>query len=408
MTPLEEARSFVLGLGAPLETVEVAVADSDGMVLATDVVAAEQVPGDDNSAMDGWGLRAADAAEPGATLRVVGRQMAGVADPGLRVEPGEAVRIMTGAPIPSGVDAVEMVERADASDSEISGGEVTFQLAVPEGQFIRRAGEDVTPGQHVLPEGTLMTPAGVGVATSVGRHLVTVVRRPRVGVVSTGDELVTADRPLRSGELRDSNRPGLLAAVARLGAEPVDLGWVPDDEGQIEAVLRHGAETCDLVLSSGGVSMGDADLVKVILARIGDMRWMQVAIKPAKPLAAGTIGGTPVVGLPGNPVSSHVSLLLFAAPLIARLAGRHDDPVTRVRATLIDGLGGRAADDPDGKTHFVRVRVEGDDQGSWSARTAGSQGSHQLSTMALANGLAIQPDGILLDAGDTATVLVLP
>ena len=403
MIPLEEARSFVLGLGSPVETIEVPVADSDGLVLAADIVAAEAVPGDDNSAMDGWGVRSADATEAGVTLRVVGRRLAGVADERLAVGPGEAVRIMTGAPIPSGVDAVEMVERSDDL-----GDRVRLHQAVPVGQFIRRAGEDVTAGQYVLPAGTLMTPAGVGVATSVGRAGVSVVRRPRVGVVSTGDELVTDDRPLRSGELRDSNRPGLLAAVARLGADPVDLGWVPDDEVKIESVLRRGAESCDLVLSSGGVSMGEADLVKVILGRLGEMRWMQVAIKPAKPLAAGVIGTTPVVGLPGNPVSSHVSLLLFAAPLIARLAGRHDDPVVRVRATLADALPGRAVGEGDDKTHFVRVRVDHDHDGIWTARTAGSQGSHQLSTMALANGLAVQRGGVGIEASEQAIVLLLP
>jgi molybdopterin molybdotransferase len=235
---------------------------------------------------------------------------------------------------------------------------------------------------------------------------VSVVRRPRVGVISTGDELVVEDRPLRPGELRDSNRPGLLAAVARLGAEAIDLGWVPDDEALLEAALVSGTESCDLVLTSGGVSMGDADLVKVMLARLGDMRWMQIAIKPAKPLAAGTVGDTPVVGLPGNPVSSHVSLVLFAAPLIARLAGRHNDPIARVCAALPDGLPGRSTGD--GKTHFVRVLATHDDAGQWSARSAGTQGSHQLSTMSLANGLAIQPGGEAIGAGSTAVVLLLP
>ncbi|CCM65994.1 MAG: molybdopterin molybdotransferase MoeA [Candidatus Microthrix sp.] len=403
MIPLEEARSYVLGLGTPLESVEMPVGEAAGLVLAADVVAADAVPGDDNSAMDGWGLRAADATEPGTTLRVVGAQMAGVADEALRVGPGEAVRIMTGATIPAGVDAVEMVERAD-----VDGDSVTLHLPVPAAQFIRRAGEDAVAGQRVLPIGTLLTPAGVGVATSVGAARVTVTRRPRVGVVSTGDELVSGDRPLRSGELRDSNRPGLLAAVARLGAEPVDLGWVPDDEARISEVLLRGAESCDLVLSSGGVSMGDADLVKVILARLGEMRWMQVAIKPAKPLAAGVVGSTPVVGLPGNPVSSHVSLLLFGAPLIARLAGRRDDPIVRVGALVSGGLPGHAAGGGDEKTHFTRVQTSCDANGEWTVRSAGAQGSHQLSTMALANGLAVQPGGVEVPAGATATVLLLP
>ncbi|MEZ5382888.1 MAG: molybdopterin molybdotransferase MoeA [Microthrixaceae bacterium] len=406
MIPLDEARSYVLGLGRPLESVEVPIWGADGLVLAEDIVALEDVPGEDNSAMDGWGLRSADAQAPGAELAVVGRQMAGIADPNLTVGPGEAVRIMTGAPLPAGVDSVEMVERATVGRADSGGETVRLELAVPEGQFVRRAGEDVTAGQRVLTAGTLLTPAGVGVGTSVGRRQVSVVRRPRVGVISTGDELVAEDRPLRPGELRDSNRPGLLAAVARLGAEAVDLGWVPDDEALLEAALVSGTESCDLVLTSGGVSMGDADLVKVLLARLGDMRWMQIAIKPAKPLAAGTVGDTPVVGLPGNPVSSHVSLVLFAAPLIARLAGRHDDPIARVCAALPHGLPGRPSGD--GKTHFVRVLATHDDAGRWSARSAGAQGSHQLSTMSLANGLAIQPGGESIGADSTAVVLLLP
>lgn len=408
MIPLDEARAFVVGLGSQLEAVEVLIGEADGLVLAEDVVAADEVPGDDNSAMDGWGMRSADVAEAGTTLRVVGAQMAGVADPSVSVGAGEAVRIMTGAPIPAGVDAVEMVERAKASLGDDGVESVTFDLAVPAGQFIRRAGEDVSTGQRVLPVGTPLTPAAIGVAVSVGRRRVSVVRRPRVGVMSTGDELVTDDRALRPGELRDSNRPGLLAAVARLGAEVVDLGRIPDDEALIEAAILSGAKECDLVLSSGGVSMGDADLVKVILARLGEMRWMQVAIKPAKPLAAGTVGTTPVVGLPGNPVSSHVSFLLFAAPLIARLAGREGDPILRVQATLTEGLSGRSPDVPDVRTHFVRVMAEHDRHGTWTARTAGEQGSHQLSTMALANGLAMQPGGAPIEPGETTTVILVP
>ncbi len=411
MISLDEARAYVVGLGSSLGSVEVPVAEADGLVLAEDVVASELVPGDDNAAMDGWGLRSVDAAEPGATLRVVGRQMAGVADGTLSVGPGEAVRIMTGAPIPAGVDAVEMVERSSTSGDEGRNETVTFELPVPAGQFIRRAGEDVSPGQRVLPAGTRLTPAAIGVAVSVGRRRVAVVRRPRVGVVSTGDELVIEDRPLRQGELRDSNRPGLLAAVARLGAEAVDLGRVPDDEALIEAALVRGAEDCDLVLSSGGVSMGDADLVKVILARLGDMAWMQVAIKPAKPLAAGLVGSTPVVGLPGNPVSSHVSFMLFAAPLIARLAGR-EDPILRLRATLVDGLSGRPAAEVTGevdeRTYFTRVLTESNGEGTWIARSAGAQGSHQMSTMALANGLAVQPGGVAVAPGAEATIWLLP
>jgi molybdenum cofactor synthesis domain-containing protein len=233
---------------------------------------------------------------------------------------------------------------------------------------------------------------------------VEVVRRPRVGVVSTGDELVAGGGPLLPGQIRDSNRGTLLALVAEAGADPVDLGLAPDDADAITEALLRGVSTCDAVLSSGGVSMGDVDLVKEVLDVIGDMRWMQVAIKPAKPFAFGLVDGVPVFGLPGNPVSSMISFELFARPAIRRMAGHPEQRLDRPRIAAVapDGLDRW----PDGKVHFARVVVTVDG-GTLVARSAGGQGSHQLSAMAHANGLAVLPDGEGVRPGGSVHVLVV-
>ena len=233
-----------------------------------------------------------------------------------------------------------------------------------------------------------MTPGHLGVLASVGVERVVVHRRPRVGVLSTGDELVVSG-PLARGQIRDSNRPTLLALVREAGFEAIDLGVAADDEASITSALEHAVASCDAVLTSGGVSMGDLDFVKVVLDRIGDMRWMQIAIKPAKPFAFGTVGPTPVFGLPGNPVSSMVSFELFARPALRQMAGRRDLDRLVVPAVAVDGL----RRTPDGKTHFARVVATQVDDGSWTVRSAGGQGSHQLAAMAAANALAILPDG---------------
>jgi molybdenum cofactor synthesis domain-containing protein len=234
--------------------------------------------------------------------------------------------------------------------------------------------------------------------------------RPRVGVLSTGDELVTGPAPLQPGQIRDSNRPTLLALVAQAGFEPVDLGRVADDEPGIAGAIERGAATCDAVLSSGGVSMGDIDLVRVVLDRIGDMRWMQVAIRPAKPLAFGLVPGpagrpVPVFGLPGNPVSSMVSFALFARAGLRRLAGHPDARLhlPRYRAVAAEPLARR----PDGKIHFVRVVTTVSPAGELHVRSSGGQGSHQLGAMARADGLAVLPDGDGVGAGEPVEVVLL-
>ena len=350
--------------------------------------------------MDGFAVRSADVADAPVALAIAGTMAAG-AVPQIVVEAGQAVRIMTGAVIPPGADAVVMVELTETS---ADGTEVTVAQSVPAGNHIRRAGEDLTVGQTVFGPGEVLTPGHLGVLTSLGMYQVRVRPKARVGVMSTGDELVEGPQPLEAGQIRDSNRHTLLALLAEAGCEPVDLGSLADDEDEIAAGIRAGVEKCDALLTSGGVSMGDYDYVKKVLDEIGDMSWMQVAIKPAKPLAFGVVAGIPVFGLPGNPVSSMVSFELFARPGLRKMMGHpagtwHRQPVM---GRVAEGLRRR----PDGKTHFARVRVEYAD-GEFLARSAGGQGSHQLSAMAAADALAVLPDGDGLDEGEPVSLLIL-
>ena len=319
MISLEEARDHVLGRVVARPAAPVATADAAGLVLAADVVAAESVPPFDNTAMDGFAVVAADTADAPVVLRVVGTVAAGAAAD-VSLAPGEAMRIMTGAPMPEGADAVVMVERTTYDESA---GEVEIEIDVPVGNHVRRAGEDVRPGDVLFRAGTVLDAGHLGVLSSVGVMEVEAHPRPVVGVVSTGDELVDDGRPLAPGEIRDSNRRTLLTLLRESGMEPVDLGIARDEEAAIERAFLDGAARCDAILSSGGVSMGAFDYVKVVLDRIGEMRWMQIAIKPAKPFAFGLVGDTPVFGLPGNPVSSMVSYELLARPALRQDGGPH-------------------------------------------------------------------------------------
>ena len=399
MIPLDEARQYVLDRVARLGSARVPLADAAGLVLAADVFAAEQVPPFANTAMDGFAVRAADVASVPVTLEVIGTVAAGSTLEG-DVGPGQAARIMTGAPMPDGADAVVMVEKTTLDEAA---GTVLIDLSVSEGNHVRRAGEDVEPGDLLFAAGTVLTAGHLGVLASVGVQEVECVRRPKVGVISTGDELVDDGRPLQPGEIRDSNRRTLLTLVAEAGWEAVDLGIAVDQPDTIRDAFTAGAVECDAILSSGGVSMGAFDYVKVVLDEIGDMRWMQIAIKPAKPFAFGLVGTTPVFGLPGNPVSSMVSFELFARAAIGVMAGHDDTDLPLLRAISEDSLG----HGPDGKTHFVRVEGRIDETGRWHVRRAGGQGSHQLTAMARADALALAPDGVEIEPGDEVRILPL-
>jgi molybdenum cofactor synthesis domain-containing protein len=394
--PLEDAQALILDAIAPLAPRRFPLAETKGLVLAEDVVASEPVPPFANTGMDGYAVRAADT--PG-RLRVVGELPAGRA-PTIPVGPGEAIRIMTGAPMPDGADAVVMVER-----TQPAGDDVEVEIAKP-GEHVRPVGGDVMPGTRVFERGTLLTPAHVGVLASLDVVDVLCHPRPRVFVVSTGDELV-ASGALEPGLIRDSNRPMLLALVDEVGCMPIDGGIVGDDEAAITEAVQRAASQADALLTSGAVSVGDYDFVKVVLERVakergGTYAWSQVAIKPAKPLAFATLGSVPAFGLPGNPVSSRVSFELFARPALRKLAGRTDVLPVPVEARAAAAMPRRA----DGKLHLDRVFVRVED-GAYVAERAGFQASNVLSGMAAANALAMIPDGDGIPEGGTVGVLLL-
>jgi molybdenum cofactor synthesis domain-containing protein len=404
LIPIEEAHAEVLAACRALPPRPVPLPEALGLVLAEAVQAAEDVPPFRNTAMDGYAVHATDVKdatrERPARLKVIGTLGAGRAPAG-PVGPGEALRIMTGAVFPEGADAVAIVE-----DTRADGDVVEVSAPSDAGVHIRAAGEDIAAGQEVFPAGAVLGPGHLGVLSSVGCQSITAHPAPLVGVLSTGDELVEGSGRLEPGQIRDSNRRTLLALLARDGFRPVDLGIARDDESAIERALTSAVGGCDAVLTSGGVSMGDYDYVKAVLDRVGQMRWMQVAIRPAKPFAFGVIGATPVFGLPGNPVSSMVSYELLARPGLRRMAGRADpDLHRRPRPGVVDDEGWRGS--RDSRTTYVRVVSRFDEDGRLRVVSSGGQGSHQLHAMATADALAISPPGVDVRRGDVVGVLRL-
>jgi molybdenum cofactor synthesis domain-containing protein len=399
-----EALQHVLERTHRLDTVTLPVEQAMGLVTVHSVIAAEDVPPFVNSAVDGYAVRSGDIATTPVTLQVVAEVAAG-ASTDRAVGAGEAIRIMTGAPVPLGADCVVMVEETERI-GELE--RVLVRASVPAGTALRGVGDDVAEGALLYPAGTEVRPAVAGVLKSVNVRDVAVTRRPVVGVLSTGDELVDDGSALVPGQIRESNKTMLLAMVAEAGCTTVDLGVIRDDEEALETALRRAAEQCDAIVSSGGVSMGDYDVVKAVLSRIAEMRWMQVAIKPAKPFAFGllpraTSGLCPVFGLPGNPVSSMVSFELFARPALRQMMGHQALQRPATVAIAPDGLPRR----PDGKVHFARVQATFSDDGRLHVTSVGAQGSHQLAATSLANALAVVPDGDGVTAGGQVEVLLL-
>lgn len=408
MITIDEARSHVLTRCRALPPRDVPSRSAIGMVLAAEVVAGEDVPPFANSAVDGYAVVAASvvgaAPETVVELPVVAEVAAGAHTTRV-LEQGEAIRIMTGAPMPAGADAVVMVEDTERLEG---GVRVAIRRSVRVGDAVRAAGDDVRAGTILYPAGTVVTPAVAGVLASVNAAVVHVVPRPRVAVLSTGDELVDDGSPLQPGQIRESNRTMLLGVVADAGCDAVDLGIVRDDEARLEAVLRDATATCDAIVTSGGVSMGDYDVVKAVLGRIADMRWMQIAIKPAKPFAFGMLASAegrqvPVFGLPGNPVSSLVSFELLARPALRTMAGHAAADRPSVMAIADDGL----RRNPDGKVHYMRVFAEFAADGRVHVTSVGAQGSHQLAATSMANAIAEVPDGSGVERGGEVRVLLL-
>jgi molybdopterin molybdotransferase len=397
-----EARQYVLERCHVLDVVEVPLADAVGRVLAEPVAAAEDVPPFVNTAVDGYAVRAADIAAAPARLKVVGEVAAGWSTDRM-LGAGEAIRIMTGAPMPPGSDTAVMVEDTE----RVGDDEVLIHKSVPLGAAVRAAGDDIAAGIELFATGTEVRPAVAGVLASVNARRVRVHRTPRVAVLSTGDELVDDGSALRPGQIRESNKTMLLPLVAATGCEAVDLGVVRDDEVALEEVLRQAAATCDAIVTSGGVSMGEYDVVKAVLSRIADMRWMQISIQPAKPFAFGLLASgerhVPVFGLPGNPVSSLVSFELFARPALRKMMGHAqlDRPI--VNAVADAGLPRRA----NGRTQYMRVTGHFGDDGRYHVASVGAQGSHQLAASSLADALSIVPDGEGIPPGGSVVTMLL-
>jgi molybdopterin molybdotransferase len=379
MLSLEEAKARLLAHARPTREERVALADAAGRVLADPrIVAAVDVPPFANSSMDGFALRAADT--PG-VLRVAGEIAAGAGSL-QSVEGGTAVRIMTGAPLPPGADSVVPIEDVAESD-----GAVSVRSPVTPGAFVRLAAHDTRAGDVVLLVGQL-SPARLAVLASLGIGEVAIRWRPVVAILSTGDELVAPGDPLRPGQIHDANGPSLAAAVVEAGGEPRRLERVGDDPEAIERTLGAAASSADLIVTSGGVSVGRHDHVRTVLERRGALDFWRIAVQPGKPLAVGELEGTTIIGLPGNPVSALVTFELFARPFIRAMLGLPGDGRLRVRATATE----RMPKDR-GRRAFLRVVLGGTDDG-YVARPAGGQQSSQLRPMADANALHVIPEGV--------------
>jgi len=380
--PLEEARSEVLHEVQTLEPEAVSLWEATGRVLASDVIAEESVPPFQNSAMDGYAVLGADVSEPGAVLDVIGDLAAGFVS-GSRVGSGQALKIMTGAPMPEGADTVVRIEDTDGGAEQ-----VTVVPSVGVGTSVRAAGGDVAAGSLVFEAGTRLTPMHVGVLATIGVASPLVHRRPRVGFMSTGDELTPpGSGPLAPGMIRDSNRPMVKALLEDAGAELVDLGIIPDNEAALSAALEAGSSG-DVIVSTGGVSMGDYDVTKKVLEGSASIGFWQVAIQPAKPFAFGRVGDALFFGLPGNPVSVLVSFEQFLRPALLRMQG-----ATRtLREQTLAVAGEQMVTDPE-KTVFVRVRISGEQEGRPVVVSSGGQSSNVLSAAAAADAFAVVPRG---------------
>ncbi len=412
---LEEARVRMLADVRPLPMERVALAGALWRVLGDAVVTRVSLPPWDNSAMDGFAVRAQDVmgasrAAP-ANLEVVGEVAAGHA-PQVSVRAGIAVRVLTGALMPPGSDAVVPVEDTDAPRGVAELPErVAVHRAAALGAHIRLAGSDVRAGERVLHPGLLITPPRLALAAATGHAELLVHRRPRVAVLATGDELVPAGQPLGAAGIHDSNSVALAAQVRAAGGDVIDLGIARDDFAHVVARLREGIASADMVVVSGGVSVGAHDVVKDAFDAVGTLDLWRVAVQPGKPLAFGRAdadrdGPVLLFGLPGNPVSTFVTFELFVRPVLRRLAG-HTDAIGRmlIRAELLEPV----TKSP-GRRAFLRVRIEPDPDrdGGWKASLAGGQGSHVISALAQANGLAIVPEEVdSLPAGALVDVLIL-
>jgi molybdopterin molybdotransferase len=400
LIPVEEHLEAILAMLPTPEPIELRTADGLGLILAETATCSVSLPSTDNSAMDGYAvvaddLTTASRAEP-VRLVVSGEVVAGSSELPT-VARGACVRIMTGAPIPPGADAVVPVEvTVDDEDG------VEFHLPVRAGEHIRRAGEDLVPGQELVAAGRRISPADVALLSAAGISRVVCLPAPRVVIMSTGDELVPADREPAPGRIRDSNGPMLAAMVRATGGIPFVTGAVPDDHAALTEAFESNLGHADLFVCTGGASAGTRDLLADVIGALGEVQAVKVAMRPGMPQIRGRIGSTPVIGLPGNPVSSFVSFEVFVRPAIRALQGRRDVHRPTVVARAAEPLHA-----PAHKRGYLRVRLARDGA-SWSVRPTGAQGSHLITSIAQADGLAVVPEALTeVRVGDEVRVMLL-
>jgi molybdopterin molybdotransferase len=402
---VEQAREAVLSRIDQLAPVETDALDTLGRVLAEDIVSDIDISPFDNSAMDGYAVQSADvadASEKSPVVLAVVEHVAAGSFPVVTVGPGQATRIMTGAPMPQGADAVVMVERTEALEAEGgAGGTAAIKAPVKHGENVRLRGEDVREGDVVLSAGEVVTPAAVGLMAAMGRAKVSVYRKPRVAIVSTGDELVSIDEYPGPGKIRNSNSYSLAAQVIAAGGEPFILPVARDNEDDTRAILSRAPEF-DLMVTTGGVSMGDFDVVKDVLLQIGQMDFWKVAMRPGAPQTYGTIGGTPFFGLPGNPTSTTVGFELFVRPAMRKMAG-----FTALDRPTVEAVLAHDVKKKSDRRYFLRGRVTKTADG-YSAALSGSQSSAMLTSMHRANCLVSLAEGeSFYSAGSVVTCIRL-
>ncbi|MXY43215.1 MAG: molybdopterin molybdotransferase MoeA [Dehalococcoidia bacterium] len=410
MISVEDARERILGFFSQLGTEECAISDALGQVLTEDIVGKFDVPPWDNSAMDGYALQAPDIADahPDApvTLDVIGSIAAGDV-PSQSVKQGAAIRIMTGAPLPDGADAVVPFEDTDEGERGMGGqtpDEISVRIPVPPGGNVRPAGGDIAAGTTVIEAGTVLRASEIGVLASLGFGTVKVIRRPVAAILATGNELIEPSEPYQPGKIYNSNSYGVAAAVHSAGGIPKRLSIARDTVESISAALQEGMAKADVVISTAGVSKGDYDLVKDVLAQHGRIELWSVRMRPAKPLAFGMLSGddgrqVPLLGLPGNPVSSLVAFEQLGRPALYKMMGRGDFERPTVQAVLEEPI-----HNYDARRVYARAIVT-KQNGTYYARLTGEQGSNVLTSMSRANGLAICPeDDPIKEAGEVVTV----
>lgn len=399
MVGVDQALERILDSIIVLPSEDVPLLQALGRILAKEVRSGIDVPPFDNSAMDGYAVRSADVRgasdKAPVVLRVLEDLAAGYVAAG-KVQEGQAIRIMTGAPMPIGADTVVMVEATEKTDDGVK----IFKPAKP-GENVRYVGEDIAKGSIALAKGKVVRPGDIGILATLGKQSVSIVKQPNIAILSTGDELVEIEEPLAPGKIRNSNAYALAGQIVEAGGKPIILGIARDRREDLIDKVQSGLNV-DMLVTSGGVSVGDYDLVKAVLAELGDIAFMEVAMKPAKSLAFGLIQSKPVFGLPGNPASSMISFERFVRPAILKMGGRTDLFRPRIEVVVDDRIKKKL-----GRRNFLRVIVE-QRNGKVHARLTGAQGSAMLTSMSLSNALLIVPEEIaVVEPGDRLTAEVL-